>query len=159
VGSQPTIDWAYIAGFLDGDGSLMLQLKRRSDSTRKWRFMCTICLYQDSRHEKPLKWIKKRFGIGYLSRRNDGMSELRVNGFQQVLRIMQFLKPYIKFKKVQANAFMQAASLLSRKSAGQLSERDLRKLVDLMLKIQSDNYATKNKKSRNELLKIVGLTL
>ena len=63
MGSQSKItkeiEKAYIAGFLDGDGSLMLQLKRRSDSKRGIRFMTTICFYQDSRHEKTLYWVRK----------------------------------------------------------------------------------------------------
>jgi len=67
---------AYIAGFLDGDGSLMLQLKKRSDTKTGIRFMATICLYQDSRHDKPLSWMQKFFGIGYISYRKDGITEL-----------------------------------------------------------------------------------
>ena len=54
MGSQSKIALAYIAGFLDGDGSVMLQIKKRKDGRLKRRFMCTICFYQDSRHEKPL---------------------------------------------------------------------------------------------------------
>ena len=45
-------NYSYIAGFLDGDGSLMLQLKKRSDSKNKYRFMSTICFYQDIRYLK-----------------------------------------------------------------------------------------------------------
>ena len=84
MGSQSKVNSAYIAGFLDGDGSLMLQIKRRKDDKiSKRRFMATICFYQDSRHEKPLFWIRKMLGIGYISRRNDGISELRINGYKQ----------------------------------------------------------------------------
>ena len=64
MGSRSNIEKAYIAGFLDGDGSVMLQVKRRSDTKRGLRFMATICLYQDTRHEKPLYWIQEVFGIG-----------------------------------------------------------------------------------------------
>jgi LAGLIDADG endonuclease len=68
VGSRSQVDLAYIAGFLDGDGSLMIQLKRRSESKIKTRrVMLTICFYQDSRHEKPLHWIKEVLGIGYIA--------------------------------------------------------------------------------------------
>ena len=159
MGSQSTIiNLAYIAGFLDGDGSLMLQLKKRTDGKRKWRFMCTICFYQDSRHEKPLQWIRKVFGIGYLSRRNDGMSELRINGFGQIRKIMNSLLPFIRFKKIQARAFLKAADLLSQKTTRQLTKLDLKKLIKLMLVIQNGNYITKRKKTCEELLNIVGLT-
>ena len=86
------------------------------------------------------------------------MSELRINGFLQVREIMRQLVPYIRFKKVQAQALLKAAELLSRKTARQLSRQELRKLVALMVIIQSDNYATKSKKTREELLRMLGLT-
>ena len=57
MGSRPKVkstDLAYIAGFLDGDGSLMLQIKKRSDVKNKRRFMLTICFYQDKRNDKVL---------------------------------------------------------------------------------------------------------
>ena len=120
--------------------------------------MCTICFYQDSRHEKPLYWIRKVFGIGYLSRRKDGMSELRINGFEQIKRIIFDLLPFIRFKRIQANAFLKAAGLLSQKTTRQLTDIDLKKLINLMLIIQNSNYVTKRKKTREELLRIVGLT-
>jgi len=157
VGSQSKVNLAYIAGFLDGDGSLMLQIKKRKDGKSKRRFMCTICFYQDSRHEKPLYWIRRILGIGYLSRRNDGMSELRINGFKQVRDIIKDLLPFIRFKKEQAKSLLKAADLLTKKS-GNLSKNDLFKLVDCIVVIQKNNYATKKKKTRKDLLKILDLT-
>ena len=75
--------------------------------------MCTICFYQDSRHEADLFWIKEILGIGYLSRRNDGMSELRINGVTKIKNILKSLLPYIRFKKQQAMALYKAANLLA----------------------------------------------
>ena len=108
------IDRAYIAGFLDGDGSLMLQIKRRADGKSKIRFMATICFYQDTRHEKDLLWIRKILGIGYISRRNDGMSEIRINGFKTVKEILEDLIPYIRFKKIQAQSLIESCTILSK---------------------------------------------
>jgi hypothetical protein len=65
VGSRSKINLAYISGFLDGDGSLMLQFKKRKDGISKIRFMSTICFYQDTRHEKNLYWIRDILGKGF----------------------------------------------------------------------------------------------
>ena len=154
MGSRSSLELAYIAGFLDGDGSLMLQLKKRSDSS-KARFMCTICFYQDSRHEETLAWIREILGIGYLSRRNDGISELRINGYTQVRDIISRMRPFIRFKKIQAEALLEATEILA---SGRRSEVELVTLVDLMLKIQSNNYVTKRKKTRDELMRVLELT-
>ncbi|MCX6751171.1 MAG: LAGLIDADG family homing endonuclease [Candidatus Nomurabacteria bacterium] len=152
------IERAYIAGFLDGDGSLMLQLKKRSDSKRGIRFMATICFYQDTRHEETLYWIRKVLGIGYISRRNDGMTELRINGYIQIAKILKDLLPFVKFKKIQADALCKACDVLSKTKFQKLSKKQLAKLVDLILVIQSENYVTKKKKTKSELYKILDLT-
>ena len=158
VGSRSKIDYAYIAGFLDGDGSLMLQIKKRKDGMMKFRLMTTICFYQDTRHEKGLYWIQKILGKGYLSQRNDGMSELRINGYASVRDIIKLLKPYLRFKKIQADALFKAMNILSKIKYKMLSREQLIKLVDLVLVIQNENYVTKRKKTRLELLQILGLT-
>ena len=153
-----SLEKAYIAGFLDGDGSLMLQIKKRGDSTRGIRFMATICFYQDTRHEKDLNWIRKVLGIGYLSKRKDGMSELRINSYKQVGSILESLLPFIRFKKLQAHALRDACEVLSNTKFKMLSKRQLVKLVDCILIIQGNNYVTKKKKTRDELYTIIGLT-
>lgn len=152
------IDLAYIAGFLDGDGSLMLQIKKRADGKSRIRFMATICFYQDTRHKKDLLWIRKILGIGYLSDRNDGMSELRINGFKQVQEILLSLTTYVKFKKVQAKSLIEACKILSETKFNKLNQKQLTKIVNLILVIQNENYVTKKKKTKSELLKILGLT-
>ncbi len=152
------IDWAYIAGFLDGDGSLMLQLKKRNDGATKFRFMAVICFYQDTRHEKTLYWIQEVFGIGYLSIRNDGITELRINGYEQVRNILTMLKPYIKFKENQVTALLKACEILSSTRFNMLTEEQLREIVDQISVIQSENYGTRKKKTKEELLAMIGLT-
>jgi len=158
VGSRSKIKLAYIAGFLDGDGSLMLQLKKRSDSKRAIRFMTTICFYQDTRHEKTLYWIQEVLGIGYISNRNDGMTELRINGYKQIGNILKSLIPHIRFKKLQAHALILACEILSNTKFSKLTKKQLIKLIDLILVIQSENYVTKRKKTKSELYKILHLT-
>jgi hypothetical protein len=159
VGSRSKINLAYVAGFLDGDGSLMLQIKKRKDGNNsRFRFMPTICFYQDSRHEEYLYWIRELFNIGYISKRNDGMTELRINGYKQVSDITKSLLPYIKFKKIQAGALQKACEILLKKKSKTLDKQQLNKLVDLILVIQQENYVTKKKKTKGELLKMLGLT-
>lgn len=158
MGSRSTIDLAYIAGFLDGDGSLMLQIKKRKDGKRKFRFMATICFYQDTRHEKSLHWIRKILDTGYISKRNDGMSELRINGFESIKDILGLLTPYIKFKKLQASALYKALVILTNASLNMLSKKELQKVVKYLLVIQNENYVTKRKKTKQELYSILGLT-
>ncbi len=134
----------------------MLQLKKRADSKKGIRFMSTICFYQKTSHEKYLKWIKHILGVGYLSQRNDGMTELRINGYGSTYTILQLLVPYLRFKKVQAEVLLSSCALLNTKK--HLSENDLKFLVSNMLEIQRQNYSTRYKRSKSELYQILGLT-
>lgn len=159
MGSRPNKEnLAYIAGFLDGDGSLMLQVKKRSDTSRGWRMMATICFYQDSRHSQPLYWVKKQLKIGYISRRNDGITEYRINGFERVSDILKKLLPYIKFKKNQAKIVLEAVNLMQKKDISDLAALDYKKLIDFLLDVQNDNYQSSHKKTKKDLEKIFGLT-
>lgn len=158
MGSRPKTNLAYIAGFLDGDGSLMLQIKKRKDGKSKIRFMTTICFYQDTRHAKTLNWICEVLGIGYSSERKDGMTELRINGYQQVRDILEDLLPFIRFKKIQAVALHKAAKILSDNARNTLDSKTQKTLVNLILVIQSENYVTKKKKTKAELYEVLGLT-
>ena len=151
------IDWAYIAGFLDGDGSLMVQVKNRRATKRGWCLMFTICFYQDSRHKKYLKWIKNKIGIGYLSDRSDGISELRINGFDSVRKILIKLKPYVKFKAIQLKIVLRILSLISGKNFAQLDKNTRLKIADLISDLQNRNYKSGRRKfNKVKLRKVLG---
>jgi len=162
VGSRSKIEYteklAYIAGFLDGDGSLMLQVKRRSDTNFGARFMATICLYQDTRHEKPLRWMRDVFGIGYITQRNDGISELRINGYSTVKEILLQLQPFIKFKSKQTKALIKACKILEKTKIRYMTKAQLRKIVDLVFIIKNENYTSHSTLSKKELYIRLGLT-
>ena len=136
----------------------MLQVKLRSDTSRGVRFMATICLYQDSRHAKPLTWMRDVFNIGYLSFRNDGMTELRINGFASVRKVLSKLRPYIRFKEKQADALIRACELLETKKIRDMSEKELRHLVDLVFIIKEQNYKSRSSLTKEAMLKRLGLT-
>lgn len=140
-----TTELAYIAGFLDGDGSIMCQLKRRKDSPRGKRIMFTVCFYQDTRHEQPLFWIQKILGIGYISRRNDGMTELRVNGYEQVEKILRKLYAYLRFKKDQVKYLFRILAILSKKNISKLSRREKRIIVDSLIAARKQAYQSGQK--------------
>lgn len=120
--------------------------------------MATICLYQDTRHESPLEWMRTRLGCGYVSRRNDGMTELRINGFSQVRECLETLLPYLRFKRKQAAMLIKACRKLEQKTLRTMSEREMRVLVALLLQIQNENYASKRRRTNEDLHKILGLT-
>jgi hypothetical protein len=155
------IDLAYIAGFLDGDGSIIVQIKNRKDTSQGWRIMFTICFYQDTRHEKPLFWIKEKLGIGYISRRKDGITELRINGYQRTKDILSKIYPYVRFKRTQVGYILEVLSILEKeKKIFKLKEDDRKRIASLISNARSETYQSglKSKlKLKKDLDKIINI--
>lgn len=102
--------------------------------------MFTICFYQDSRHEKPLQWMRNALGIGYLHQRNDGMTELRINGYGQVRRILECMEPHIRFKRKQVQYALYILRAIDGKPFTQLPRNIRERTANWMIKIRNANY-------------------
>ena len=69
---------AYIAGFLDGDGSIHFQLVRRRDYVYGYQIRVSVCFYQSTRGKAGLEWLKEQLGCGYLRDRAGDMSDYTI---------------------------------------------------------------------------------
>ncbi len=93
---------AYIAGFLDGDGSIMAQLISRKDYRLGYQIRVSVVFYQKSTHQEFLLWLKEQLGYGYVRIRNDGMIEYTIVGLREVEYVLTLLYPFLRLKKVLA---------------------------------------------------------
>jgi len=121
--------------------------------------MFTICLYQDSRHEKPLFWIKRILGIGYISRRKDGITELRINGYDATRRILLSLEPYLRFKKRQVSMLLKILAIIDGKNFVEVSRAQRLRIADLIYESRQLTYQSgwkKFAKSQSELRTVLG---
>ena len=134
------LNLAYIAGFLDGDGSIMLQYHRRESGKEKFRVKTVICFYQDDRYSKEIKWIKSVLGCGYVYIRSDHICELRIEGYKRVYEVLSSLKPYLRFKNKQAALMLKVIPELQQKT----SERSI---VDWIRQMQKLNYFSSQRKT------------
>ena len=140
---------AYIAGFLDGDGSIMFQLIERKDYIYGYQIRASICFYQDSNHKEGLKWLKEKIGYGYIRDRNDGVSDYTIVGYDKVKEVLKMVKPYVVFKAVHV---VRALGLLSAiRDTFKPTPEQLIKLAKLV-----DSYAILNysKKKTNNATKV-----
>jgi hypothetical protein len=126
---------AYIAGFLDGDGSILLQFK--PSKRHKFGFVVypSVRFYQDSNNEEILYWIKDQIGYGYMhkrkdKRRNTAMSQYSIEGANQVKKILIQLRPFIQFKKKQTKIVLRVIEILQDNGVSKESLLEISKLYD-----------------------------
>lgn len=86
------IGW-YFAGFVDGEGSFNISLRRKSDYRQKWQ---PVLSFNVSQREKTILTLMKRyFGCGIIKQRNDGLYSFDVtnpNALQE--KIVPFFARY-----------------------------------------------------------------
>lgn len=93
----------------------MLQIKPRLGVRYGFRIYATVCLYQNSAHIDELRQIQKQWQKGYLSKRNDGIAELRIDGYEGVESMLRELQEYVRFKRRQITLMFEAIQILKGK--------------------------------------------
>ena len=124
-----TLECAYIAGFLDGDGCINAQLVRREDYVLKFQIRYTITFFQKKKRRWLLLGFQKQMSCGTFRTRSDDMCELAIVGSQAVKELLTQCLPYIKGKKRQARLLL---FLINKSSPHQSKEEFLRlcRIVD-----------------------------
>ena len=90
---------AYIAGFLDGDGSILLQIVKQRQYKYGFTIRVSVCFYQKKTRYWFLLWVKKKLRHGRVHLRGDGMAQYTLTGFSLVQSVVQALLPYLQIKK------------------------------------------------------------
>ncbi len=98
---------AYIAGFLDGDGSVMFQLKPRSDYAYGFQIKVTLAFYQKKSNRSILEWLFDELMVGAVRDRNDGISEYDIEGFVPVRQVLTLIEPYVILKREQVETALR----------------------------------------------------
>ena len=128
---------AYIAGFLDGDGSIFFQIIPRKDYKQKFAIRSSIAFYQKTKNVKILEWLKEQFGgVGYIRHRKTGMSDYTIVDSKEVQKILELLKPYVKLKSKHVNLGLEILDKISNKD-------DFIEICKLVDKFKEINYSKK----------------
>lgn len=121
-------DYAYLAGFIDGDGSLIGQLIKNNSYKYNFTIRISINLYQKCNRFWFLKqWQQKLGNIGSLRKKKDGMAVLTITALDDIKLLLELLLPFLIIKK---------------------------KLAELLLIILEKRKTVKN---RSDFLKVCGL--
>ncbi|MFH1425635.1 MAG: LAGLIDADG family homing endonuclease [archaeon] len=132
---------SYIAGFLDGDGSIFFQIVPRPDYKQKFQIRSSIAFYQKSEYNDILEWFKELFGVGYIRHRKTGMSDHTIVEAKEVKRILELLKHYVKLKRKHIDIGLDILGRLDKKK----SNEDFLEICKLVDEFKNINYSKKRK--------------
>ena len=135
------VQCAYIAGFLDGDGSIYIRLKPNKDYRFNYQVSPNIVFYQSRRNRLFLERVRKMIGAGYIRERNDGMVEYVIGDVTTMVSLLTQISPFLVFKKKQAQMFLR----IVRKKAGVKTKKDFISLAEMIDKLERLNYSKKRR--------------
>lgn len=130
---------AYIAGFLDGDGSIHVRLKPNSSYRFRFQIAPAIVFYQSKKEINYLKWLKEEMGVGHLRIRKDGIGELTVADINGLKEVIKNISPYLRLKKKQAILMSE----ILRMKQDVKNAKDFLRLAQKIDKFQELNYSKK----------------
>lgn len=144
---------AYIAGFLDGDGSVYFQLIPRPQNVYGYEIRASVCFYQHSSNRRILEWLKEKIGLGYIRDRGDGVSDYTIVGYEEVRKVLEMVAPYVVLKRRQAERALQMLDgLKKRKRLGPVEFMSMARRVD---EFSSLNYSKKKKHNAERVRRLL----
>ena len=92
-------DAAYLAGFLDGDGSIHFQFVRHSAYKFGFYIRASMSLTQCTSARWGLEKLRERIGGGYIRDRRTGMSDLVITSRPVLADLLRAVEPFVLFKQ------------------------------------------------------------
>ena len=129
---------AYIAGFLDGDGSIYVRAKPNTSYRYGYQIAPYVVFFQSSA-ETNFPNLMKNIGCGKMRIRNDGMYEYTIGKHEELEKFLIAVTPFLHLKKSQAKLMLE---ILHAKKNVQ-SAKDFARLLEKIEQFRSLNYSKK----------------
>jgi hypothetical protein len=140
---KPQIGY-YLAGFADGEGSLMVVARNRPDYRQKWKI--SLCFNVAQKESFILAQFKKHLQCGTLRQRPDGVFYYEVNNFNAIMEnIIPFFNRFnfiSQNKKKQFMLFKQAAEII--KNGEHLKEEGFKRIISIRNKMNNGGKIRNN---------------
>lgn len=128
----------YLAGFVDGEGSFNVSIKKVSDRNLRWRV--TACFNVSQRERYILELLQKVLGCGTIRRRSDGVHYFEVNGYHDLVeRVIPFFRRYSLRSPGKRKTLEVFAQICEMMCYGQhLTQEGVREIVYLRKRMNND---------------------
>lgn len=152
-----TTQAAYLAGLIDGDGSIIAQLVSRKDYILKFQIRVSVLLVQKKERIHFLKQFQKEIGTGTVRDRGDGIAEFAVVGVNTVYPFLKQIQPFLRVKRKQANLVIQILEQLPLTKNSPEKFLDLCKLSDQVSRLNDSKHRTMTSETVEALFQDLGL--
>lgn len=142
--SVSSIKRAYLAGFLDADGSIYVRLKPNQTYRYGFQVAPYIVFFQSSKARSRFEEVCSLIGIGSMRERKDGILEYTIGRKEAIEAFLKEISPYLILKKNQADLMRE----ILKKKALVKNESDFESLMKLIQSFEELNYSRKRKKCR-----------
>lgn len=140
---------AYLAGFLDGDGSIYVRLKPNSTYRYNFQVAPYISFFQARKGREHLVSIQGLLGGGYLRDREDGIVEFVVGDGETISQFLKAVKPHLRLKRKQAELMLRILEMhRSIKTA-----QDFLRMARVVDEFSQLNYSKKRKITSDKVRK------
>ncbi len=143
----------YLAGFLDGDGSIVAVIEKRPDRRRfPYRVRLRINFTQHIRHKNLMFLFQETLGkVGSVRHvRTHNLAELVIQKRKDLKRILERLLPHLIIKQKQAKLMLAMIDIFEQGTVNvrsSLSDKDFEKLLSMAKELRSINSGAGGKKN------------
>lgn len=141
ISSLSETEKAYIAGFLDGDGSIIGSVEKHKGKVFKYRVRIIVKFSQHVENVSLLKFLKKLIGEGYISK-SGTVAELVVKSQDTVENFLTEIEPFVFLKRKQ----IAYAKKILKKRKSPMNKKNFILLVRWAYKIGDNNLKSKSRK-------------
>lgn len=140
---------AYIAGFLDGDGSVYIKLTKNDSYKYGYQIAPYITFYQKGNYINFLKELKRILGVGYTRLRKDGVAEYTIGDEKSLIIFAKKILPFSRLKSKQLKLLLEVLKIkVKTKNA-----KDFISLCKKIDKFKELNYSKRRIQDSKEVKK------
>lgn len=146
VNSLSKIERAYIAGFLDGDGSVMALIERHTEKRFGIRSRVVVEFTQHSDNVKVLHFLRRKIGSGGIHKSLREVYKYSIKDQYVVRNLLEVLKDFVVIKKRQITLALRILSISI------VGKRDLIRIASLSDMISRHNLRSKSRRINGSAL-------
>jgi len=133
---------AYLAGFLDADGSIYVQAKPNGTYRFGFQIVSYIVFYQSAKDADSFSKVCSLIKFGHKRLRKDGIIEHIISRQEDIIIFIKLIEPYVVMKQAQLKLLKNIINLKKKVK----NKKDFIKLINLVDKFRELNYSKKRKK-------------